>query len=345
MNQIRVRTSQRYNTKAAWEKENPVLFAGEMGIESDTLSIKVGDGQTHWNGLDYAGAGADVAAELVQFDTDFTVTEDFGRYKTNGASAVVPAAGKNLVELIRDAFSEDKQPTVTLPSLSIYSSETGLYEVGTRVEHSFTATFDPGSYSYGPVTGVKTTGIAYTNTDGTVYSPDSMTGKMPGHTVTDTSKYSITVRVSYSEGDTPKTALGNSAATGKIAAGSISATTGITTGYRKSFWGTTVEKQEMTSDTIRQLAQSSTKALARGDSFDINIPIGAEQIVVAYPSSLGECRSIVDVNGMNTNIIGSFKDQIMPVIGANNYQAIDYRVYVLERADATSVTNTYRVTI
>lgn len=45
----------RIDTKTNWEAVNPVLAIGEMGIEKDGLlqNIKVGDGVTPWNSLQY----------------------------------------------------------------------------------------------------------------------------------------------------------------------------------------------------------------------------------------------------------------------------------------------------
>jgi uncharacterized membrane protein YgcG len=42
-------------TAADWTAANPVLFAGELGLEMDTLQWKFGDGVTAWNSLSYAG--------------------------------------------------------------------------------------------------------------------------------------------------------------------------------------------------------------------------------------------------------------------------------------------------
>ena len=36
-------------TAAQWSAANPVLLAGEIGIESDTRKFKFGDGATAWN--------------------------------------------------------------------------------------------------------------------------------------------------------------------------------------------------------------------------------------------------------------------------------------------------------
>jgi hypothetical protein len=44
---------QRRDTAANWTTANPTLLAGEIGIESDTEKIKIGDGSTAWTSLGY----------------------------------------------------------------------------------------------------------------------------------------------------------------------------------------------------------------------------------------------------------------------------------------------------
>lgn len=38
---------------SAWTKNNPILYQGEPGYEIDTGLLKIGDGITSWNDLDY----------------------------------------------------------------------------------------------------------------------------------------------------------------------------------------------------------------------------------------------------------------------------------------------------
>ena len=62
MQQRRIRIIHRYNTAAVWASYNPILLTGEIGIESDTASLKVGDGATAWTDLPYfvqAGASSE----------------------------------------------------------------------------------------------------------------------------------------------------------------------------------------------------------------------------------------------------------------------------------------------
>lgn len=53
----------RVGTASAWATANPVLLAGEKGVESDTGKEKLGDGTTAWNSLGYQiGTAASHAA-------------------------------------------------------------------------------------------------------------------------------------------------------------------------------------------------------------------------------------------------------------------------------------------
>lgn len=47
----------RRGTAAAWTTANTLLSQGEIGLETDTLKFKFGDGTTHWTTLAYATAG------------------------------------------------------------------------------------------------------------------------------------------------------------------------------------------------------------------------------------------------------------------------------------------------
>lgn len=43
----------RRDTAANWASANPVLADGEIGLETDTRSFKIGDGVTAWTSLQY----------------------------------------------------------------------------------------------------------------------------------------------------------------------------------------------------------------------------------------------------------------------------------------------------
>jgi hypothetical protein len=48
----------RNDTASNWESADPVLARGEVGVENDTRLMKVGDGSTSWNSLEYIGVDA-----------------------------------------------------------------------------------------------------------------------------------------------------------------------------------------------------------------------------------------------------------------------------------------------
>lgn len=48
-------------TAAGWTSANPTLNAGEIGFETDTKKIKVGDGSTSWTSLGYTVTDGDIS--------------------------------------------------------------------------------------------------------------------------------------------------------------------------------------------------------------------------------------------------------------------------------------------
>lgn len=52
----------RRGTAAAWTAANPILASGELGYETDTDKLKIGDGSTNWASLAYFASGATGAA-------------------------------------------------------------------------------------------------------------------------------------------------------------------------------------------------------------------------------------------------------------------------------------------
>ena len=67
----------RRGTAAQWTAANPVLSAGEMGIETDTNRSKYGDGTTAWASLSYSvgdssGVGTIDWTSVLNKPTEFT---------------------------------------------------------------------------------------------------------------------------------------------------------------------------------------------------------------------------------------------------------------------------------
>ena len=105
----------RRDTAANWTSANPTLAQGELGVETDTDKIKVGDGSTTWSSLSYLidtgdyVVSSDIGSTVQAYDADtakldaaqiFTAQQTFGEVKetvftlaTSGTVALDPANG------------------------------------------------------------------------------------------------------------------------------------------------------------------------------------------------------------------------------------------------------------
>lgn len=283
----------------------------------------------------------------VIFSNDLTITTDVGVHKVdNTGNKVLPIKGMNLQEVMQYLYSEIKVPTITQPYIVLNSQDMGSKEVGTNISPRYVSTLNPGLYEYGPDTNVQAISWNIQDTNG--YSSAESSGVCRQFQVVDTTNYSISATVQHTEGKIPVNNLGQEYLEGQISQGSKSKTLGTITGHRKSFYGTVTNKQTtIDSNLIRNLQGKSTNALTNGSKFDINIPLNAIRIIIAYPASLRQLTQVLDVNGFNAPIESEFikNKTIIQVKGANDYNAIDYQVYYMDYANPNDKVNTYKVTI
>ena len=57
LRRVNARVTVRKGTATQWRLSNPVLLDGEIAWEGDSTKLKVGDGVTAWNDLDYYKVG------------------------------------------------------------------------------------------------------------------------------------------------------------------------------------------------------------------------------------------------------------------------------------------------
>lgn len=281
-------------------------------------------------------------AENVYFSQDLITTTAIGNINLTNGQATIAAAGKNLKEVFDTIFVKEQYPTVVMPSVLLTFNQAKSYEVGTLVTPSYVASLNKGSYSYGPDTGIVATEWLVEDSEGNSFNTSS--GTFPEITVADDTSYSITATATYEAGAIPVTNLKNQYVEGQIDAGSATATKGNITGYRNSFFGTLTNKDELNSDIIRNLTASG-KAYANGSSVKVDIPLGAYRVVFAYPANLQDITSITDTNGLGAEIKTGFTQILLDVEGYNEYEAIQYKVYYIDYANANDVANSYTFTI
>ena len=342
--QIEAQAEQEDLTAIANAVGDAVLQSGDIAIIKRVIASEKYEYTAYvYNGTVWCAMDGNYNAENVYFDKDLVTTSAIGNITLTNGQATIAATGKNLKQVFDTIFVKEKNPSVTQPAVSVSLAGAGAKEVGTKVTPSYTATFNAGKYEFGPATGCSITSWSVTDTNNA--GPlNTATGSFTEITVADDTNYKVTATGNFSEGAIPVTNVGNEYASGKIIAGSKSATSSAITGYRNSFYGTLTEKGELTSDIIRSLNKSN-KALTNGNSFDITIPVGAMRVVFAYPATLRDVTSVKDVNGLNAEISGAFTKSTLSVEGLNNFQGINYKVYVTDFAEAVATANTYKVTI
>lgn len=411
--EFRTRIITRNDDSQKWLVNNPVLSKGEMAIEFDPdytgkAKLKIGDGVTAWNDLEYFGGDAKPSVQLfeatvegtetkeeaiarvvgateitdgafaivkalifndkyeytayiyadgawkaldgnynaenVYFDKDLLTTSAIGNIVLSNGQATIPAQGKNLKQLFDTIFVKESNPSITQPSVTVVSPQAKAYEVGTKIVPTFNSTFNPGSYQYGPATGVTVESWEISDTLGNTAATED--GSFPELEVGTATSYKITAKANYTAGAIPVTNVGNEYPAGQIAAGAKSASTATAiAGYRNTFYGTMTTKDAIDSAVVRALPGKSNRALSNGATFDVVIPVGAMRVVIAYPATLEDIASISDVNGLGAEISSSFAKSVVSVEGVNGYEAIDYKVYVLDFAKANDTANKYAVRI
>ena len=311
-----------------------------------TEPVGVDESGTLWYKPGTGGTSETPTADEVLFTKDLVLTEQFGRYVPVDGKVTVPAENISVQAVVLDAFSQDKNPTTTQPSVSVSSSTARAYEVGTSVTPAYNGSLNPGAYEYKPKpTGVVAQSWSAVN-NVTSEQIAAQSGAFAAYIVPDGANYRITLNCTYSDGEIPFTALDQEYPAGQIKGGTKSATTGAITGYRNSFYGTTTDKAATTdSAVIRGLAQKSNRAYTNGSTFSVTIPVGALRVIIAYPATLRDVTSIKDVNGLNADITTAFTQATVEVEGAASYLSIPYKVYTLDFATPNDTKNTYNVTI
>ena len=117
---VPVKMAQRRDTAANWTSANPTLLAGEIGIESDTNKIKIGDGSTAWTSLAYRPwsqisaypiVNADIASAAAIVDTKLATIATAGKVSNSATTAASANTASAIVA--RDASGNFTAGTIT----------------------------------------------------------------------------------------------------------------------------------------------------------------------------------------------------------------------------------------
>ena len=118
LNMVQTTTIIKHGLAAAWTQKNPLLLNGELGAESDTGLLKLGDGVTLYNDLPYINVTIAHLNQVLQTKLDTAGGIVTGPLTLNyNPSAATDAVNKEYVDALFAAEGHLKRKIVTvLPS-------------------------------------------------------------------------------------------------------------------------------------------------------------------------------------------------------------------------------------
>lgn len=278
----------------------------------------------YFDGEKWCAMNGNVSADNVYFNKDFIVTETIGTIKQlDNGRATLKAYGKNLTQVLSELLAQEKMPNIVMPYVTITSTTAKNYEAGTMIKPAWTAQFHAGEYEFGPETNVELIKWDITNNITNEKSSDG-SGRFNMFEVEDDTNMTITATATYGAGSIPLTNLGAGVVESRIPAGQIAKKSAVMRGYRKTFFGATLDVEPINQDDVRTL-ESSTAGMKDGSTFSINVGQGAKRVIIAYPANLGDLSSVKEHGKFE--IAKTFTQTTMEIEGANGYKPIEYKVY------------------
>lgn len=313
----------------------------DLSIFSSNIELGISDKQIDLSFDIGEGKGSKVYTDNVYFKDNVLAAGEYTQVgninKSKDESIELETKGKTLADFIRMVFTKELQPSKTEPSVSLSSPQSGSYEVGRTVTPSYQASFNPGSYTYGPATGVTVESWKITDSNGNEDSASS--GRFPEITITDTTNYTIKATATHTEGAVALTNLGNeSIPEVKIEAGTKSRTSAAITGYRSFFYGVldTDDSTILTSAIIRGLTNGGNYNGQKTFVVNANAVSDPKRIIIAIPANTSRIglKQVLLTSAFDTDITAQYieQQQRINVEGYNGYSSIPYKIYQYQPA-------------
>ena len=280
-------------------------------------------GETNWEAMD-----GNYDAENVYFQKDLTITAPIGvQTIPSSGSKTLSTTGKNIKQVFDMIVASEKNPSTTQPSVTLNSSNIGAKEVGANIAIAYSFATKPGSYTYGPATGVTFSGYEAT------FNGETLTGASGTFTsmqVVDDTNLSISGKCASSEGAVPLTNLGNPYEAGKIAAKNYTPSKGTLTGYRGWFYG----YYNGTTAVADPAAITSAQLRAFGTKTNFPTTMNTSQMQqMFFAAPKGRVSSVSISNAVNGAPLTVTKGSAS-VEGANGYNAVEYDLFYVANAVA-----------
>lgn len=254
------------------------------------------------------------------------------------------SAGTSLEDFVKMVVQKAIPATYIKPTISIANNggqASGNVEAGTTITPKLKATFTKNDAGDLTSIVIKNGGAEVANgtTSPLTYDGDSV--------VIGDESVTFTASATYGDAPVKTNNLGQESTENWFAGGTINSGNYTITGKRNAFYGTGVgDVPEVTSNMVRGLANKKL-APAAGTSFNINVSVGQQYIVIAYPATLRDINNVTYVEANDSGMASNFTKTTIDVADARGESngLMSYKVYTYGMAVPAAANMTFKVTI
>lgn len=253
-------------------------------------------------------------------------------------------AGSTIDDIIKMLVQKAVPATYTKPTLALSNNggqAAGNVEAGTSVTPKLKATFTKNDA--GDLTEIHikngSDDVAVETTSPATYAGDAVV--IGDETIT------FSAYATYEDAPVKKNNLGQESKENWFAGGTANSSSYSITGKRNLFYGTGVGSVPVVdSDMVRGLANKKL-APTNNTSFTVNVAIGQQYIVIAYPATLRDLNNVTYVEANDSGMASNFTKVNIPVADARGGEngMTEYKVYTYAMAVPAAAGMTFKVTI
>lgn len=323
-------------SKCAFGSKSNIDTAKTNGTINEYDILFLDNGETGW--IDKNGETV-IATPRTQ--ETITVNGVTGLGLANGDS--VPA-GTSLDDIVKMLIQKAVPASYTKPTLTIANNggqASGGVEAGTSITPKLKATFTKNDA--GDLTAISIKQGTTDKATGTT-SPLTYTGET--YVIGDET-LTFSASATYNDAPVKNNNLGQESKENWFAGGTIASSNYSITGQRNLFYGTGVgSAPTATSKIVRDLSNKKLNP-TQGYSFTINVAVGQQYIMFAYPATLRDVNNVTYVEANDSGMASSFTKTTVDVADARGGEngLKSYKVYSYSMAVPAAATMTFKVTI
>lgn len=260
-----------------------------------------------------------------------------------GNGETIPA-GTSVDDIVKMLVQKAVPATYTKPTIALANNggqASGNVEAGTSITPKLKATFTKNDA--GNLTAIA---IKQGSTDVATGTATPLTYNGEAIVIGDET-ISYTATATYADAPVKNNNLGQESKENWFAGDTATSSAYSITGKRNLFYGTGVGAiPTLTSGVVRDLANKKL-APTQGYSFNINVAVGQQYIIFAYPADLRDVNNVTYVEANDSGMASSFTKTTMNVADARGGEngLKSYKVYSYAMAIPAAAAMTFKVTI